>query len=267
MVDLGTGIAVVGSSPLIMKLLGPTAEYLGEGLKLWSEVGINNLNRIFKKAIQKTGDKIEQDGTVPPKVLKGVLVDGPFCEDELSAEYFGGVMASSRSGISRDDRGNYLLSLLSSLSTYQIRTHYILYSALRSLFKGARYNIEYDKYDSLKKEVFLPYDSYWTAMEFTEDEYQKINPIVHHIFTGLAKEKLIGEFHYGPVADIQKLFAGATSGGIIYTYSSIGIELFLWTHGYGDCPKFEIFNDQLTFEIDQGIEIPLGYVPTKRWDK
>jgi hypothetical protein len=40
-----------------------------------------------------------------PKVIKAILDDGSFCDDELTASYFGGVLASSKTEVGCDDRG------------------------------------------------------------------------------------------------------------------------------------------------------------------
>ena len=79
----------------IAKLLGPTAEYLGDGLRDYTKRRAENISRIFQKASEKLGNRIETPGEVPPRVLKAVLNEGSFCDDELAAEYFGGVLASS----------------------------------------------------------------------------------------------------------------------------------------------------------------------------
>ena len=103
--DLGTGLALFGSAELATKLLGPTVEYLGEGLKAWTALRIANTRQIFLKATQKAAPQLESPGAVPPKVLSSVLNHGSFSDDELGAEYFAGVLASSRSNTPRDDRG------------------------------------------------------------------------------------------------------------------------------------------------------------------
>ena len=124
----GTGLAVlgaaIGSKELVIKLLGPTADYIGTGLQAWTERRVNNVGRIFDIAVQRLGDKLNTEGRVHPKVLKEILSEGSFCDDQLAAEYFGGLLASSRTGISRDDRGAYFVSLVANLSTYQVRAHY-----------------------------------------------------------------------------------------------------------------------------------------------
>src|SRR6266496_693093 len=114
-----SGIAIlgtaIGSAKIVEKLLGPTADYLGTGLRSWTEKRVENTRRIFTHAAKLLGDRLESPGSVPPKVLKGILDDGSFCDDELSAEYFGGVLASSRTGVSRDDRGASFTALLGRL--------------------------------------------------------------------------------------------------------------------------------------------------------
>lgn len=140
--DTATGLTVlgtaVGSAKIVEKLLGPTADYVGGGIKDWTEKRVNNVSRIFSIAATRLGGRIEEEGAVPPKVLKGILDEGSFCDDELSAEYFGGVLASSRTGVSRDDRGAAYIAMLGRLSAYQIRAHYCFYHIFKRLFDGTR---------------------------------------------------------------------------------------------------------------------------------
>src|SRR6266404_2227164 len=134
--DANTGLTIlgtaIGSKTVVEKLLGPTAEYIGVGLKNWTEKRVNNLARIFENAQKRLGGNLNDPGSVPPRVLKEILAEGSFCDDELSAEYFGGVLASSRSEIPRDDRGAAFARLVSRLTSYQIRTHFLLYAVIKS---------------------------------------------------------------------------------------------------------------------------------------
>ncbi len=61
-------LAYVTSRDLLSKLLGPTADYLGSELQLWTQRRIENIGMIFRNAEQKLGDEILEDGSVPPKV-------------------------------------------------------------------------------------------------------------------------------------------------------------------------------------------------------
>ncbi len=129
-ISIGTGLVLIGGKDLIFKLLGPTADYLGNETKNLVEKSCKNIEHIFIHATTILGSKIESPGQVSPRILKRIFDDGVFCEDELTLEYFGGVLASSRNCSSRDDRGLIYLSLLESMSSYQIRTHYIFYTIL-----------------------------------------------------------------------------------------------------------------------------------------
>ena len=138
---IGGGLALFGSKDLIIKLLGPTADYLGGGLRDYTKKGCENISRVFAVAIRTLGPKVEEKGQIPPKVLKEVLNQGYFCEDQLAAEYLGGVLASSRTEVGRDDRGATILGVIGRLSSYQIRCHYLFYSALSSTCKGESGNL------------------------------------------------------------------------------------------------------------------------------
>jgi hypothetical protein len=255
-------LALLGTSaPLILKLLGPTADYLGEALRHQTERGMGNLKNIFDSATRKLGDKIETEGTVPPKVIKGILIEGPYCDDSLTAEYFGGVLASSRSGVSRDDRGASLIALLSRLSTYQIRTHYIFYRVIKDLLNGENINpnVEIDK-----AETYIPWDTYGTAMEFSKSENPDI--LLPHILFGLRKEDLIvGSFIYGGqefIKDHHSYNVIEGEEGIIFTPSVLGIELFLWAHGEANYPLERFFKDY-KLQADIKMNIKPGYRRTQ----
>src|SRR4051794_14534377 len=84
--------AAVGSRT-VDKVLGPSAEHLGEILnERLTEFRARNIGRVIEAADRKGG----RDGTVPPRVAHRLLEDGSYCDDELMAEYLGGVLAGSR---------------------------------------------------------------------------------------------------------------------------------------------------------------------------
>lgn len=255
---IGTALAVWGGKELVLKLLGPTADYLGGELKTYTEKGLNNLGRIFQNAARKLGDRLETPGQVPPRVLKGVLQEGYFCEDELSAEYFGGVLASSRTGVSRDDRGSTFLSLLGRLSTYQIRTHYIFYSILKRLYDGCGVNVGFER-ERQELQVYIPFDVYVGAMSFALGE-EDFEVITVHVMNGLSKEELIGDVWIFGSTDLVSKHLGrkVRKGGIVFYPSAIGIELFLWAHGVADRGIRSFLDSATQFEALGRIEVPDG---------
>jgi len=270
MVDPGTGLTILGSAiggaKVVEKILGPTSEYIGEQLKEWTVKKINNTANIFKNAEKKLGEKINSKGKVPPKVLKGILEDGAWCEENLQIEYFGGVLASSRSGISRHDRGAYFVSLISRLSTYQLRTHYLLYHLVKQQFDGEDINIA-DGNNWSNLQMFISFDTFYNSMDFTHEEVENWANIFSHAIWGLGKEELLTGFIYGNGEYIKSKFSEAKTAGIIYQPTKLGVELFMWAYGYGQNNPSDFFKINLEFSNEQNINLGEGTSTMKAIEK
>jgi hypothetical protein len=228
--DIGTGLTVLGATKLLEKLLGPSFDYLGAGLKDWAERRSENVKRIFAAAAERLGPQLEQPGGVPPKLLRGVLLEGSFCEDPLGAEYFGGVLASSRTTDPSDDRGATYLDLVAHLSTYQLRTHYVFYSLVHRLFTGSTIPIS-DAEGRIHLGVFIP-GSYAALVEGGSGDSAEV--LVSHSIFGLARHDLVGaQFHFGSAQYLAKQYPKIPGEGLVAFPSVLGVELFLWAHGLG----------------------------------
>ena len=256
---LTTGaLAVLGytSKDVLTKLLGPTAEYMGGGLKDWTQKRVGNVKNIFDMAARKLGSKLEIKGpSVPPRVLDKILNEGSYCDDKLTAEYFAGVLASSRTGVRKDDRGSFFASTVSRLSSYQIRSHYILYSVLKKVFNGSDIDIGTERF---KLKVFLPLTVYQHAMSFEKDE--DVDNLTLHSLIGLNNEGLIDDdFVVGDLKYLKSRVSEAcTSNGIVFTASGFGIELYLWAHGKSDVKVTDFLNKENQFIFDMQITIMNG---------
>jgi hypothetical protein len=259
-VDPGTGLTILGgamgSAKLIEKILGPTAEYLGGGLRDWTERSLKNVRRIFERAAERLGNGVDAPGAVPPKVLKGILEEGPFCDDDLAAEYYGGVLASSRSEVGRDDRGAALISLLGRLTNYEIRSHFYFYKAMRLLFEGLDVNIGVTE-GRVQLRMFVPMDEYVAALEFSDQE--DLAPILSHVMFGLSREALIEEgFYYGDADSLRGRYPQADRPGILVGPSALGVELFLWAHGQGHHAIHDFLDTDLQLVSSAPMPIGLG---------
>ena len=217
----------------VAKILGPTAEYLGDELKAFTQKRIGNMGKIFSNAERKLGDKLDRPGQVPPKVLKTIVNEGSYADDAVAVEYFGGVLASSRTEVGRDDRGARLAKMIDSLSAYQIRSHYLIYSTISELFSNSG-NSFHTQENRNKMQFFMPFQSYRDGMAFTRQEWD--NPqISSHIFHGLSADGLIGDnWQSGNQDFLRKSLSGVSSGGSICTPTALGAELLLWAFGHGD---------------------------------
>ena len=234
--DVGTGLALLGSAKLAEQVLGPTAEYVGTGIQQWSEHRVENVRRIFEHAANKLGPEgLERPGAVPPRVLKGILDEGSFIEDELGAEYLGGVLASSRSEVSRDDRGASLVALVGRLSTYQLRTHYICYSQCQRALAGMAFPIGQQSHRRSQAKYFLALNDYANGMDFSGAEIPEIAAIATHAIIGLVREELIDDdYQLGQHADLRRLnprYDFPSNGGLTFAPSMLGIELYCAAHG------------------------------------
>ena len=259
---MNTSLTIIGASAvskdMLLKILGPTAEYMGEGLKAFTEKSVNNINHIFNLAVKKLGPRIDESGIVPPKILKGILTEGAFCDDELTAHYFAGVLASSKSSNQRDDRGAVIISLLSRMSTYQIRSHYIFYHVIKNIYNGENLNFCLAQ-DRHKAKSFISFDTYATGMEFLDS---KETETIHHAIYGLAKENLIGDmFTYGPINLSSKGVPKTekTVHGIAFYPTLLGSELFYHAYGLKDMRLEEFLSKDLEFELDPSIILTDGY--------
>ncbi|UWQ25844.1 hypothetical protein K3553_05105 [Leisingera aquaemixtae] len=222
----------------IQKLLGPTADYLGDNLQGFVKKRHENLKNIFEKAEENLGDDIELDGAVPPKVLKVIVNDGSYSDDHLSQAYFAGVLASSRSPVGRDDRGARLARLVDSLSSYLVRAHYIFYHSFFNTIQGEKLNL-FDGGELQRRNIFIPLNGFLAAMDFSDEEMNDLSEMVGHILYGLAKEGLIQErMYFGNAEHLEKQHPNNKTvnfdkGGVIFSPSTFGIELFSWGLGKG----------------------------------
>lgn len=259
MIDPGTGLSIlggaVGSAKVVEKILGPTAEYLGGQLKEWTQKKTKNLGNIFKNAEKKLGDKINDNGSVPPKVLKGILEEGAWAEEEMQVEYFGGVLASSRTGISRDDRGAYFTQLISRLTTYQLRTHYLLYHAIKRLFNGEDLNVE-RRMDRMQLGIFFSPTDFAIAMDFIEEENENSQSLISHSLRGLKNEGLIQEFQYKAPGSLSKVLPSRDLNELYSAWPSpLGVELFMWAYGHGQTNVNEFLSPSIEFKNEQNFNL------------
>lgn len=265
---IGVGLGILGSKDILNKLLGPTADYIGGEIKNLVDKCNINLNDIFAKAYRKLGKKVDEEGVVPPRVLKCVLDDGRFCEDELTKEYFAGVLASSRSDDGIDDRGVTFSNLVSAFSSHQIRTHYLFYLSIRKMFLPFNKSISPGT-DRRAMMLYIPTTSYFEAMGVDQDtsclEYG-IN-ILSHSMNGLRRADLIeNQYVFGnkenflgeqwryrfPQFPIDE--AILKEHGLAFQPTPGGMELFLWAHGLSHCSHFKFLDEDLKLDPIENVK-------------
>ena len=121
-----TGVALT----IANKLLGKTAETISDDIANLYKIG---KDKIIAAAIRKTPDM--DDGKMANlRVARDVFFNGSFTDESICAEYFGGILASSRSADGKNDAGVFYTDIIKSFSSSQLKLHYIIYHSLNKLW-------------------------------------------------------------------------------------------------------------------------------------
>ena len=117
----------------LQKAFGPALTEIGEDLK---KIYAKGRDKLVAAAYRKI-DNPDDGKQANLRVTRDVLWNGAFTEDEVCAEYFGGILASSRSADGKDDDAIQFVDVIKSMSARQLRLHYTIYNRLNKLFVAA----------------------------------------------------------------------------------------------------------------------------------
>jgi hypothetical protein len=253
MATMATMATAFGSAEFASKLLGPTIEYFGNGLKDIVALRISNLQRISKKAEKRFPKDVDESklALLNPLMIKDLIDYGSFIEDELIQEYFAGLLISSRIGLNNDNRGVVFSSILKNLSVYQIRCHYLIYSLLRKKYVGSGININIQR-NRFELQTYIPYSIINKYLFSSDEEKALSNGLIDHAIHGLRRNDLIepnivigSPDHIASEIKSQR----PSEHGIVIQPGAFGIELFLWISSIGK-------NIQMNMLLDPKIVIP-----------
>jgi hypothetical protein len=253
----GAGLVVLGSKDVLTKILGPTADYIGgEAASLVKKCNIN-LDNIFVRASKKIGDDIENPGAVSPRVLKHILDEGRFCEDELAAEYYGGMLAGSREETGQDDQCLPYLSKVKQMSVYQIKLHFAFYYQILKLHKESNFNLGLGS-DLTKAGLLLPHD--FLIKILPPEKIGNYWGLMTHCVVGLNSHGLVNTYSYGDAKHLKGRFPNADKDGIYLEPNFVGAELFLWALGKQSANGHKFFETDIN-DIDLVIQVPNSAEP------
>lgn len=228
-VDASVVVAATGMSGGMLvarKVLGGSLDQVGAALERWTELRLQNVGRVIDKAAAKLPD--EAAGEIHPRVAISVLEQASWCDDELMAEYLGGVMAGSHTSDGTDDRGVTFSSLIPRLSTVQVKTHYLFYRAIRETFLGT--DMPLSTKQTLAR-IFVSAASYARNLNLvTIDEVSETGV---HSLSGLGREGLLTAWGLGDheALELPESVPPEIKFGLRGTPTHAGVELFLWAHG------------------------------------
>lgn len=241
--DISAGLEAVAASqtlktflgPVAERVFGPVADDVGKELQQWYQARRERFRKIVDRADHLLPPGAESDGLhVPMRVLDAVMNDGTLSDDDVAVNYFGGLLASSRTGVDRDDRGAMLAAVVGRLSTYEIRTHYLIYAHAHVQMRGSDFNLGMSTERAQHGAIFLPMNVWASGMEFTEAEAPVVGDVLSDSILALVREELIDDaFGFGGEEAVSGLgFGGLQLGqGLAVQLSPLGVRLFVWAHG------------------------------------
>jgi hypothetical protein len=193
------------------KLLGPTFEQIGVDLSSrYSASRLRNFVRITKNAAAKSGESLNRPGQVNPRVLMKVLDEGSVCDGPVMAEYFGGILAGSRSPDGANDRGLTWAGVVSRLSTSDVHLHYLFYEAFRRVYLN-RTDLTLGMENIRDQcELYIEAEDLRQTRGLDEGDWEtQVAPPI----TSLIREGLLGRMHlYGHPEHLER--AGSTLLGL-----------------------------------------------------
>lgn len=236
--DLVTTVVVAavtsGATNVVSAPLDAVADHLKERVK-------GRLNGTLEKAAAKAGDRpLEYSDRVAAKTLN----EAAFNDDELVADYLGGVLAASSP---EDDAGAAIVAQIGRLSALQLRLHYVVYRELRRLWIGKPLNLYLAK-EARKAGVRIPVVDLVAAQVRPEALASAVPALV--------REGLLADtWDVGMENDDLPPDVGFT---MRVRATGIGAELFLWGHGVRPAHAARLF------EADLKLTMLTGVAPTPR---
>lgn len=198
------------------KLLGKTMDVVSEDI---ANIYASGRDKIIESAARKVKN-IDDNARANLRVSRDVFWNGAYTDEAICAEYFGGILASSRSADGKDDRGIYYADIIKSLSSQQLHLHYVVYRALNLLWIGMP--------DEKKRPdvAMAPELQDYTAW-FATNEIERFGISVEKDMIALANKGLISDRFK---ADAHALEEG---GNFFYVHaqpSILGVQLYAVAH-------------------------------------
>jgi hypothetical protein len=221
----GGGIVARGAVAAVGRVIGPSLDKIGEMVASYTEFRLENVQRIADNAARKGGDR---DGSVPPRVAARLLDEGSYCDDELMAEYFGGLLAAARTPDGRDDRAAMWTAQIAAMSAVEIRAHYLFYREWAALLADRidlALMLAFEDRRTVAR-MYLPMSEFISCLGTGDDMGQ-----FSHAITDLVRLGLLGT-HYAYGENEEAGIGGSPFPATIMVHpSAAGIELYGWAQG------------------------------------
>lgn len=243
----GAGKAADEGATLMSRVLGPSADEIGQALARYTSFRLENVGRITEKARAKSRAD-DTTGHISPRVAHKVLEDGSFCDGELMAEYFGGLLAASRTFDGRDDRAVSWTALVAQMSSLQVRAHFLLYREWVTRLSDSPNLQLHSVTGRTRATMYAELNEFGGALVPDFGRSEKASALYHAI-EGNARLGLIGDFWYG-TADRPEGHDAPWSEVLKVRPTASGFELFGWAQGVPDVRPDEVVQHPDTTTVD-----------------
>jgi hypothetical protein len=239
---------------LFVRVLGPSADEIGEALRRYTAYRLRNVGRIVSNADAKAGDGGEEV-IVNPRVARVLVEEGSYCDDDLMTNYLGGVLAGSRTHDGRDDRAVTWSRLITDLSGLQVRAHYLLYREWAARLEGI---VPFNLGDSkIVERAVMQIDLEEFNPELARGSGVDYIHATPHAIIGLAGANLIDDsYALGRSRRLLSKGAGVRSSFAMTLEvrpSRQGIELYGWAQGLPGLLPAEFTSKAVPFDLGDPI--------------
>ena len=136
---------------MFKKTLSPLFEEFGEDIKklyaTWRDLIIT---KTYNKIIDKDDNKI-----LNLRITRDIFWSGSYSDELICAEYFGWILASSRTIDWKDDGWIHYVETIKWLSSKQLLLHYIIYNSLNKIFLTNKLSINVRRISELKNQSIV----------------------------------------------------------------------------------------------------------------
>lgn len=247
--------AAKGAGNLIGRAFGPVVDVYAAHWKEKAEYRLR-AKHIAERTYFKLADRPEeQQWPVNERVALRILQDGPLCDDEVMADYMSGLLASGRSPSGRDDRAVYWSHLVTSLSSLQVRLHYIYYREWAERLSGIDLNLGLGSHRS--NALLIADLELVGGLLFAGRDDEDYSAGFAHAMYGLAARDLINPYavEWGTTSRAE---TADVAGLPFETFVAVepsgsGLELFGWAQGRSDVIASDFTSKARPFDIDPAL--------------
>ena len=121
----------VASAWALKKVIGPSLDAIGNALGDFSGYRVRNLLCIGEKISTRLDETpLETDASIHPRIAKELLEEGTWAADDVSQEYFAGMMLSAANEDPEQGHAGYIARVIAGLSPSHLRLHHAIYSTM-----------------------------------------------------------------------------------------------------------------------------------------